>query len=178
MTKKAILLTFVSALSVIVLAGVLSYVVWSSQPSADSNPPTPPDPIGIPSGKPFVPDVPRLSGDILDDGIVSALDINSIVVHWLKVEPEYSLVDAQDENVGLVSSLDLNQTIKYWNCIEQKGTAECPYLNNSTNGEIIVPPPLPSPSYSSTTTPVASPVASTTTSTIPMPPVPPQPTNQ
>lgn len=172
MTKKAILLTFVSAISVVVLAGVLSYVVWSSQPSADSNPPTPPDPSGIPSEKPFVPNPPRISGDILDDGVVSALDINSIVVHWLKIEPEYNLVDAQSESAGLVSSLDLNQTIKYWRCVEQKGETECPYLGSSNSGTgDIGTPPIPG-------TPVASSTATAQSSSVPLPPVPPVPTNQ
>lgn len=176
MTKKAILLTFISAVSVIALAGVLSYVVWSSQPSADSLPPTPPDPSGIPSEKPFVPPAPRISGDILDDGIVSALDINSIVVHWLKVAPEYNLVDAEAESAGIISALDLNQTIKYWRCVEQKGETECPYLGSSNGGSAttspVTPPVPPAPGASSTAS------AASTTSQIPMPPVPQAPVNQ
>ena len=180
MTKKAILLTFISALGVVVLAGVLSYVVWTSQPSADSLPPTPPDPSGIPTDKPPVPPIPRLSGDVLDDGIVSALDINSLVVHWKQVADEYNLVDASGEQIGLITSLDLSQTIKYWKCVEQKGTDSCPYLassNNSDGDGSIVPPTPPVPGSSSTdtsSTPVASATASASSD---MPPAPPGPTN-
>ena len=179
MTKKAILLTFVSALSIIVLAGILSYVVWTSQPSADSFPPTPPDPAGIPAEKPPVPASPRLSGDILDDGIVSSLDINSIVVHWKQITDEYNLVDTIDESKGLISSLDLSQTIKYWQCVEQKGVQACPYLEAQSGGDgDIVTPPIPStPGPDTSITPSSSVTATTTTSTIPMPPVPPVPTN-
>lgn len=163
MTKKAILLTFISAIGIVVLAGVLSYVVWIGQPSADTLPPTPPDPRGVPTEKPPVPAIPRLSGDILDDGIVSALDINSIVVKWKQVALDYNLVDASSDIAGTISSLDLSQTIKYWKCVEQKGEAKCPYLGSSEVGE----PPIP---------PVPTPTATTSSGPV-LPPVPPVPAN-
>lgn len=174
MSKKAILLTFVSAVTVICLAGVLSYLVWSSQPSADSNPPIPPVPSGAPTGRPPVPASPRLAGDILDDGIVSSLDINSVVVHWKQVASEYNLVDASSEQAGLISSLDLSQTIKYWKCTEQQGETACPYLATILSG-IDNPPALPS--TTSTTTPIGSATATSTAISPPLPPVPPAPAN-
>lgn len=179
MSKKAILLTFVSAVAVICLAGVLSYLVWTNQPSADSNPPIPPIPGGAPTEKPPVPASPRLAGDVLDDGIVSSLDINSIVVHWKQIAPEYNLVDADSDQAGIISLLDLNQTIKYWKCTEQQGEAACPYLVSIASGTTtpITPPVPPNPADSTTAT--TSAVASATSSqTAPLtPPVPPVPTN-
>ena len=83
MSKKAIFLTFLSAVAVVCLAAVLSYLVWANQPQADSNPPMPLIPTGAPTEKPPVPAIPRLAGDILDDGIVDALD---------EIKPKYPIV--------------------------------------------------------------------------------------
>lgn len=154
MSKKAILLTFVSAVAVVCLAGILSYLVWSGQPSADTNPPQPPIPAGAPADRPPVPFVPRLAGDILDDGIVDALDINSIIVHWKTIALAYNLVDTTSEKTGTISSLDLNQTIKYWRCTEGKGEAACPYLaaSNGGNDDDNYPPTPNTPTYSITAT--------------------------
>jgi hypothetical protein len=100
----------------------------------------------------------------LDDGIVSALDINSIVVHWKQIAIDYNLVDSSDENPGYISGLDLNQTIKYWQCVEQKGITACPYLAaNDTDG----PPTPPNPTASITATSSAN----------DGPPTPPNPNN-
>jgi hypothetical protein len=169
MSRKAILLTFISAVAVICLAGVLSYLVWANQPQADTEPPVPPLPEGAPTEKPPVPAIPRLSGDVLDDGIVSALDINSIIVHWKQVTDEYNLIDSSSEAVGLISSLDLNQTIKYWQCVEQKGVAVCPYLSSTTGND--TPPVPPTPTASTTVT------VTTTSTSNDTPPTPPTPTN-
>lgn len=174
MSKKAILLTFISAVAVICLAGVLSYLVWANQPQADTEPPVPPLPEGAPTEKPPVPAIPRLSGDVLDDGIVSALDINSIVVHWKQVTDEYNLVDSSSETSGLISSLDLNQTIKYWQCVEQKGVTACPYLSTTTAGDD-TPPVPPNPTASTTVSATVTSTSSDTPSEFP--PTPPNPTN-
>jgi len=173
MTKKAILLTFISAIGIVVLAGALSYVVWIGQPSADTLPPTPPDPNGAPTEKPPVPPIPRLSGDILDDGIVSALDINSIIAKWKQVALDYNLVDASSDIAGTISSLDLSQTIKYWKCVEQKGEAKCPYLSSS---EVQEPTTSATPTSSSTATTSSSATATSSSGPI-LPPVPPVPAN-
>ncbi|MFH1855580.1 MAG: hypothetical protein ABH810_04230 [bacterium] len=175
MTKKAILLTFISAIGIVILAGTLSYVVWIGQPSADTLPPTPPDPIGVPTEKPPVPPIPRLSGDILDDGIVSALDINSIIVKWKQVALDYNLVDASSDIAGTISSLDLSQTIKYWKCVEQKGETSCPYLNSSDVQESPIPTVQPSPGNTANDT-VPTPTATSSSGPV-LPPIPPVPAN-
>jgi len=181
MSKKTILLTFLSAVAVICLAGVLSYLVWTNQPAADSTPPIPPIPGGAPTDKPFVPVVPRLAGDILDDGIVDSLDINKIVVAWKTVLPAYNLVDASSEKTGIISALDLTQTIKYWKCVEQKGEAKCPYLVSITGGEgTVTPTPTTTAGSSATSTTSSTVTTSATTSptsTAVVPPVPPIPAN-
>jgi len=167
MSKKAILVTFVSTLVVVVGVGLLSYFMFSNQPTADVVPPVPPTPpSNAPVAKPPVPPVPRLKGDILDDGIVNALDINSVIVHWKQIAKEYNLVDDSSEKVGLISSLDLGMTIKYWGCSEAKGEKDCPYL---TSADAVVGSPTPTPTTSVTAT-------STSTSTEILPPVPAVPT--
>jgi len=176
MSKKAIFLTFLSAVAVVCLAAVLSYLVWANQPQADSNPPMPLIPTGAPTEKPPVPAIPRLAGDILDDGIVDALDINSIIVHWKQVAEEYNLTDATGDQSGLISLLDLNQTIKYWKCLEQKGETACPYLSAANSGGGTgggdTPPIPPNPGASAT---VTATITSTTASDAP--PMPGVPTN-
>lgn len=163
MSKKAILVTFVSTFVVVVGVGLLSYFMFANQPSADIVPPTPPTPpSNLPAVKPPVPPVPRLKGDILDDGIVNALDINSVIVHWKQIAKEYNLVDDASEKVGTISSLDLGMTIKYWGCSEAKGEKDCPYL---TSADAIVGTPTPTPT-------VTTSASTTATSTDILPPVP------
>lgn len=141
MSKKSILVTFVSTIVVVVGVGLLSYFMFTNQPSADIVPPTPPTPpSNAPAVKPPVPPVPRLKGDILDDGIVNALDINSVIVHWKQIAKEYNLVDDTSEKVGTISALDLGMTIKYWGCSEAKGVKDCPYL---TAAEAVTGTPTP-----------------------------------
>jgi hypothetical protein len=148
MSKKAILVTFVSTMVVVVGVGLLSYFMFTNQPSADIVPPTPPTPpSNAPVEKPPVPPVPRLKGDILDDGIVNALDINSVIVHWKQIAKEYNLVDDASEKVGTISALDLGMTIKYWGCSEAKGATDCPYL---TATEAVTGTPTPTATPTST----------------------------
>lgn len=130
MNKKTILISFAAVLVLILAAGVLSYYMAANQPSADVGyPPVPPVPSNAPIEKPFVPSVPRLSGDVLDDGRVDSLDINSLIVNWKTDKPEYNLVDDPSGQTGILNALDLSQTIKYWKCLENK--TGCPYLTQS-----------------------------------------------
>lgn len=152
MSKKAILVTFVSTMVVVVGVGLLSYFMFTNQPSADIVPPTPPTPpSNAPAAKPPVPPIPRLKGDILDDGIVNALDINSVIVHWKQIAQEYNLVDDASEKVGTISALDLGMTIKYWGCSEAKGEKDCPYLSAADTAS-------PTPTATATSTEILPPV--------------------
>lgn len=138
MTKRAVFITFLSAIMLFVVVGVLSFYVAKNQPSADSStPPTPPPPSGAPANPvtpddpeteylyPPVPNAPLLSGDSIDDGIVDVLDINVLLVHWNEVNEDYSLTDEGDTK--LIDTLDLSQAIKYWRCFEGKTSKDCPY---------------------------------------------------
>lgn len=154
MSKKAILVTFVSTMVVVVGVGLLSYFMFTNQPSADIVPPTPPTPpSNAPAVKPPVPPVPKLKGDILDDGIVNALDINSVIVHWKQIAKEYNLVDDASEKVGTISALDLGMTIKYWGCSEAKGEKDCPYLTSADTTS-----PTPTATVTSTSSETLPPV--------------------
>lgn len=136
MSKKAILVTFLSTIVLVVGVGMLSYFIWMNQPSADIVPPTPPEPpSNAPATQPPVPPVPRLKGDILDDGIVNALDINSVIVHWKQVAKAYNLVDDSSETTGTISGLDLSMVIKYWKCDESQDRTACPYLSGTADND-------------------------------------------
>jgi hypothetical protein len=140
--KKRSKITIVLASSILFLL-TLGSLIWVTQPSADSEPPIPPLPNGAPTEKPPVPPIPRLSGDVLDDGIVSTLDINSLIVHWKQLAGDYNLVDSPSEQKGYISILDLNQTLKYWQCLEQKGSSKCPYLDGKFKESEDEVPPVP-----------------------------------
>jgi hypothetical protein len=146
MSKKAILITFVSTIIVVALVGFLSFWMWSNQPSAEViTPPVPPEPSNAPTDRPPVPQSPQLAGDVLDDGIVNGLDINAIATHWKEQNADYNLVDNPDEAKYTINILDLSQTIKYWKCLETRKDKECPYLStgNSTSTKSTLTPPVP-----------------------------------
>jgi len=137
MTKRAILITFISVISLFVVVGALGFYVAKNQPSADiPTPPTPPLPSDAPTTPPTpsdpgttiyppVPDAPLISGDSTDDGIVDVLDINVLLVHWNEENIDYSLVDEAEKMV--IDTLDLSQVIKYWRCLETRTDKNCPY---------------------------------------------------
>lgn len=140
MNKKTFIVSFVAVLVLVAAVGFLSFYAATNQPSADvESPPIPPLPSNAPSEKPFVPSVPRLSGDVLDDGRVDSLDINALVVNWKTSKPEYNLVNDPTGQTGILNALDLAQTVKYWKCLE--GKSGCPYL--ATISSSIVNPPMP-----------------------------------
>jgi len=127
MNNKIVITTAVAIVAVVAAVGLLSFYVARNQPTADVEvPPTPPLPGGAPEIPPFVPDIPRLSGDVLDDGRVDSLDINVLVLNWKKQNPEYNLLDGSSDTPGILNALDLAQTIKYWKCLE--GKQGCLYL--------------------------------------------------
>ncbi|MCX6810038.1 MAG: hypothetical protein NTZ65_04855 [Candidatus Berkelbacteria bacterium] len=147
MSKKAIFVTFASTILLVLLVGVLSYFVYTNQPSADSTtPPTPAKPIrpiNAAQVNPPVPVVPRIAGDSIDDGIVDGLDINAEIVHWKEVNADYNLVDETAGTANLLNALDLSQTIKYWKCLETRTDKSCPYLTATliqNDGGITLPP--------------------------------------
>ena len=148
MTKRAIFITFVSAISLVVIVGFLSFYISKNQPTADvATPATPPPPSGAPTNPavpsvdtgasdpstpstpdylyPPVPKAPLLSGDAIDDGLVDVLDINVLLVHWNEVNEDYSMVD--EGSTKIIDTLDLSQTIKYWRCLETRTDKDCPY---------------------------------------------------
>jgi len=143
MSKKAIFITFVSAIVVVFLVGILSFWIARNQPSADvATPPTPPVPADAPKEPvtpldpqgatlyPPVPPAPLLSGDTVDDGIVDVLDINALIVHWGETNVDYNLADETNDK-GVINVLDLGQAIKYWKCFEGREGKDCPYREAS-----------------------------------------------
>jgi hypothetical protein len=147
MSKKTVFITFVSTIILVILVGLLSFWIWSNQPSADVvTPPVPPNPSNAPTDRPPVPTSAQLAGDTLDDGIVNALDINALVAHWKEQNADYNLVDNPDEAKYTINVLDLSQTIKYWKCLETRTDKDCPYLSttSSTSSTSSIPtPPVP-----------------------------------
>lgn len=147
MTKRAIFITFLSTIVLIVAVGALSFYVYKNQPSADvDSPAMPPMPDSAPTSPvtptlddvatpvtpadpdyiyPPVPTAPLLAGDSTDDGIVDVLDINVLLIHWNETNVDYSTVDESDTPV--IDTLDLSQTIKYWRCLETRTDKDCPY---------------------------------------------------
>lgn len=148
MTKRAVLFTFLSAITLVIVVGFLSFFVAKNQPSADvASPPTPPPPSGAPKNPPTptvgsdvdnpptpsdpdyvyppVPKAPLISGDAVDDGIVDVLDINVLLIHWNETNEDYSMVD--EGTAKIIDTLDLSQTIKYWRCLETRTDKDCPY---------------------------------------------------
>lgn len=144
MSKKTVFITLVSTIIIVALVGFLSFWMWSNQPSADVvTPPVPPDPSNAPKDRPPVPSSPQLAGDALDDGIVNALDVNAIVVHWKEQNADYNLVDNPNETKYTINALDLSQTIKYWKCLETRTDKDCPYLSTTVSTSSIPTPPVP-----------------------------------
>jgi hypothetical protein len=129
MSKKAILVTFTSIVTVLILTGLASYWVSRNQPTADVTPPVPPVPQKIAlstTDRPPVPSEPRISGDAQDDGTVNGLDISVLVTNWQKAEWDYDLVNGEGgENI--INALDISNVISHWRCLEQKDG--CPYIN-------------------------------------------------
>lgn len=147
MTKRAVLITFLSAIVLVTVIGALSFYVYKNQPSADvDSPAMPPMPSVAPTSPvtpslggvadpvtpadpdyiyPPLPDAPLISGDATDDGIVDVLDINVLLIHWKETNADYSMVDESDTQI--IDSLDLSQTIKYWRCLETRTDKSCPY---------------------------------------------------
>lgn len=125
MTTRAIFITLISVALLILVAGGVSYLVWTNQPSADvSSPPVPPAPKIANNQFPPVPAEPRIKGDTIDDGIVDVLDINGLIAHWRQTNADYNLVDDSQGEVNILNALDLSQTIKYWRCLELKEGCE------------------------------------------------------
>lgn len=150
MTKRTVFITFLSAITLVVVVGLLSFYVSKNQPTADvATPPTPPPPSTAPKNPPTpslradlktqnpptpghpdylyppVPKAPLISGDATDDGIVDVLDINVLLVHWNEVNEDYSMVD--EGSTKVIDTLDLSQAIKYWRCLETRTGKDCPY---------------------------------------------------
>jgi hypothetical protein len=144
MSKKTVFITFVSTIILVVLVGLLSFWIWSNQPSADVvTPPVPPNPSNAPTDRPPVPTSAQLAGDTLDDGIVNALDVNALVAHWKEQNADYNLVDNSNETKYTIDALDLSQTIKYWKCLETRKDKDCPYLSMDYSTSLIPTPPVP-----------------------------------
>lgn len=137
MSKRAVLITFLSVVSLVIVVGALSFYVAKNQPSADTlTPPTPPLPGDAPTTPPTpsdpgdpiyppTPDLPLISGDATDDGIVDVLDVNVLLIHWNEENLDYSLVD--EGETMIIDTLDLSQVIKYWRCLETRTDKNCPY---------------------------------------------------
>ncbi len=126
MSAKAYLITFVSTALLIGFVGVISFFVWSNQPTADeSSPPVPPAPEIAKGDFPPVPSEPRIKGDVTDDGIVELLDLNGLIARWKQTYADYNLVDESDlSDKNVLNTLDLAQVIKYWQCLELKSNCE------------------------------------------------------
>lgn len=139
MSKKAIFLTFVSAITVVLVVGVMSFWAARNQPTADvAVPIMPSPPAGAPANPitpneptsyiyPPVPKAPLLAGDSIDDGIVDVLDINVLIAHWNEASGDYNLVDDSNGQQNYIDTLDLAQTIKFWKCYELRTNKDCPY---------------------------------------------------
>lgn len=128
MSRKAIFITFLSTAVVVFLVGLLSWWMWINQPTADiPSPPVPSEPQRASSAKPPIPDEPRIMGDIIDDGVVDALDVNGVIVQWKQINGDYNLVDDTQGTENLVDSLDMIQVFKYWKCEEGRADKNCPY---------------------------------------------------
>lgn len=148
MTKRAVFITFLSAITLVVVVGVLSFYVSKKSadyrycfapystatlnrsknpptPSLEAEPETPPTPGHPDYLYPPVPKAPLISGDAIDDGIVDVLDINVLLVHWNETNENYSMVD--EGSTRVIDTLDLSQTIKYWRCLETRTDKDCPY---------------------------------------------------
>jgi len=129
MSKKAILITLVSTTCLVFLVGLLSFWMWQNQPTADViTPPVPAEPSGAAPQKPPVPPIPRIAGDAIDDGIVDALDINGLIVHWQEANQDYNVADTQGTSTGIIDSADVMQAFSYWKCFEGRTGKECPYI--------------------------------------------------
>jgi len=128
MNRKTIFITFASTAVVVLLIVLLSWWMWVNQPTADiASPPVPAIPTQASSNTPPLPPEPRIMGDIIDDGIVDALDVNGVVVQWKQANVDYNLVDDTQGTESVIDSLDLVQVFKYWKCEEQKTDKNCPY---------------------------------------------------
>jgi len=128
MSRKAIFITFLSTTIVVFLIGILSWWMWVNQPTADiPSPPVPSEPERAASAQPPIPDEPRIMGDVIDDGIVDALDVNGAIVQWKEVNSDYNLVDDTQGTENLMDSLDMVQIFKYWKCQEGRTDKSCPY---------------------------------------------------
>lgn len=128
MTKKAILITFITSTVIVVVALFLGYFLITNQPSADTfyaN--VPAKPSWAPKEVPATPNAPRLAGDISDDGIINAMDINAAIIHWQEKNIDYNLVDIDDS--GKIDRADIAQAIKYFWCYELRSDKDCPYLS-------------------------------------------------
>jgi len=128
MSRKAIVVTFVSTMLVVFLVGLLSWWMWVNQPTADvPTPPVPAEPQIAAAVKPPVPPEPRVMGDVIDDGIVDALDVNGVITHWKQANADYNLVEDSQNPTIVVDSLDMVQVFKYWKCQETRTDKDCPY---------------------------------------------------
>jgi hypothetical protein len=128
MTKKGILITFVTTTIIIGALIALGYAMIVNQPSADTFYATiPGKPSWAPSATPSTPVEPRLAGDVSDDGIINALDINAIIIHWREKNLDYNLADSGD--AGVIDRADIAQVFSYFGCYELKTNKNCPYLS-------------------------------------------------
>jgi hypothetical protein len=129
MSRKGIIVTFISTAVVIMLVGILSWWMWVNQPTADvATPPVPAEPSNAPSQKPPVPPEPRIMGDVIDDGIVDALDVNGVITQWQQKNSDYNIVNDQNsDDTNVINSLDMIQVFKYWKCYESRSDKSCPY---------------------------------------------------
>lgn len=129
MSHKSIVITFVSVVAIIIVAGAISYWMYANQPMANVVPPVPPVPQRIAlstTDRPPVPPEPRIAGDAQDDGIVNGLDISVLVTNWQQKNKDYNLVDEASGEKYLLNALDISNVIKNWRCLELK--KGCSYL--------------------------------------------------
>ncbi|MDH4358407.1 MAG: hypothetical protein OEV37_00450 [Candidatus Berkelbacteria bacterium] len=125
MNIKTFFITLASTFVVVALIAILSFLVWSNQPTADvSSPPVPPAPETASADFPPVPAEPRIKGDTTDDGIVNVLDINGLIAHWRENNKDYDLVSEAGTDTSILNALDLAQVIKFWRCLETKEGCE------------------------------------------------------